>query len=133
MNETGLITIESKHSFAETLKRLDSALRSARMTVFAVFDHAAAASEAGLPLRPTTVLAFGNPSAGTALMQANQVAGIDLPLKILVWEDQGGIAKLTHSNPSTLAERYSLGTKVAPQIAGMAKLLASVTEAAAGG
>ena len=132
MNETGLITIESKHSFAETLKRLDSALQSARMTVFAVFDHAAAASEAGLQLRPTTVLAFGNPAAGTALMQANQLAGIDLPLKILVWEDQGGIAKLTHSNPITLAERYSLGTKIAPQIAGMARLLACIAEAAGG-
>ena len=132
MSETGLITIESKHSFAETLKRLNSALQSAKMTVFAVIDHAAAASEAGLTLRPTTVLAFGNPAAGTKLMQVNQLSGIDLPLKILVWEDPAGITKLTHNDPHRLAERYSLGTEAAPQIAGMAKLLGSVTEAAAG-
>src|SRR5487761_409961 len=130
MSETGLITVVSEHSFAETLKRLNSALQSAKMTVFAVFDHAAAASEAGLTLRPTTVLAFGNPAAGTKLMQVNQLSGIDLPLKILVWEDPAGITKLTHNDPHRLAERYSLGTEAAPQIAGMAKLLGSVTEAA---
>lgn len=133
MNETGLITIASKHSFSETLKRLNSALQSAKMTVFAVFDHAAAASKAGLPLRPTTVLAFGNPAAGTKLMQANQLAGIDLPLKILVWEDQVSTTRLAYNDPRSLAELYSLGSETAPLIAGMAKLLLSVTEAAAGG
>ncbi len=132
MSETGLITVVSEHSFEETLKRLNSALQSAKMTVFAVIDHAAAASEAGLSLRPTTVIAFGNPAAGTKLMQVNQLAGIDLPLKILVWEDQAGVTKLTHSDPNCLAERYSLGTETASQIAGMAKLLASLSEAAAG-
>jgi uncharacterized protein (DUF302 family) len=101
MTDTALITIGSKHSFAETLKRLNSAIHSAGMTVFAVFDHAAAAGEAGLSLRPTAVIAFGNPAAGTKLMQANQVAGIDLPLKILVWEDQAGATKLTHHDPQS--------------------------------
>jgi uncharacterized protein (DUF302 family) len=132
MNERGLITIDSQHSPDVTLKRLHSELQSAGMTVFATFDHAAAAKEAGMFLRPTTVVAFGNPAAGTKLMQENQLAGIDLPLKILVWEDPAGITKLTHNDPHWIAERHSLGTVVA-QIAGMAKLLASVTETAAAG
>ncbi len=133
MSEPGLITVESKHSFEETLKRLNAAIQSAKMTVFAVFDHAAAARESGLQLRPTTVIAFGNPAAGTRLMQSSQIAGIDLPLKILVWKDQAGTTKLTHNDPHWLAERHSLGAEIAPQIAGMAKLLASVSMAAAGG
>jgi uncharacterized protein (DUF302 family) len=131
MIDTALITIGSKHSFTETLKRLNSAIHSAGMTVFAVFDHAAAAGEAGLSLRPTAVIAFGNPAAGTKLMQVNQLAGIDLPLKVLVWEDQAGATKLTHHDPHELASQYSLGAGTAPQIAGMAKLLASVAESAA--
>ncbi len=133
MSENGLITVQSKHSFDETLKRLNSAIQLAKMTVFAVFDHSAAASEAGLSLRPTTVITFGNPAAGTKLMQSNQIAGIDLPLKILVWEGQAGITKLTHNDTQWLAQRHSLGTETAPQISGMAKLLASLSEAAAGG
>jgi uncharacterized protein (DUF302 family) len=131
MNERGLITMTSRHSADETLKRLRSSIQSAGMTVFAVFDHAAAAREVGLSLRPTTVITFGNPTAGTKLMQVNQVAGIDLPLKILVWEDQAGTANLTHSDPYWLSERHSLGEAATPQIAAMAKLLASVTENAA--
>ncbi len=133
MSESGLMTVVSEHSFEETLKRLNAAIQSAKMTVFAVFDHAAAANEAGLSLRPTTVIAFGNPAAGTKLMQSNQVAGIDLPLKILIWEDPAGITKLTHNDPHLLSERHSLGTETALQIAGMAKLLTSVSEAAASG
>ncbi|MGH9513091.1 MAG: DUF302 domain-containing protein [Terriglobales bacterium] len=131
MNNDGLITVQSKNSFAGTLNRLKSAIQSAGMTVFAVFDHAAGAGEVGLSLRPTTVIAFGSPAAGTKLMQANQIAGIDLPLKILAWEGEDGITKLTYNDPHWLAERHSLGAEVTPQIAGMTKLLASITESAA--
>lgn len=98
------------------------------MAVFAVFDHAAAAKDAGLSLRPTTVLAFGNPAAGTKLMQANQVAGLDLPLKILVWEDESGAAKITYNDPRWLAARHQLGAQTEPVIAAMANLLASLAE-----
>ena len=87
MNEMGLVTVSSAYSAAQTLDRLQTAIQAAGMTVFAVFDHTKAASQAGLELRPTTVVAFGNPAAGTMLMQVNQTMGIDLPLKILVWED----------------------------------------------
>jgi uncharacterized protein (DUF302 family) len=131
MSESGLITIKCKLSAAETLNRLRSALESAGVTVFAVVDHAASAAAAGLPLRPTTLIIFGNPAAGTPLMQANQLAGIDLPLKVLVWEDQTRAANLSYENPQRLAERRSLGPQIAPQIAAMAKLLDTVTHKAA--
>lgn len=126
MNETGLVTVSSKYSAAETLERLQAAIRSAGMKVFSFIDHAAAAKEVGLTLRPTVVIAFGNPAAGTKLMLADQVAGIDLPLKILVWEDQAGVAKITYNDPNWLAERHSLGAETATPIAAMTKLLASL-------
>ena len=127
----GLVTVESSFPTSETLARLQSALQAANMAVFATFDHADAAKKAGLELRPTTVLAFGNPAAGTKLMQSNQAAGIDLPLKILVWEDESGKAKLSYNDPAWLAERHSLRQETTPVIAGMTKLLASVTLKAA--
>lgn len=126
MNETGLVTVSSAYTVGETLERLLSAIRAAGMTVFAVFDHAAAANFAGLSLRPTTVVAFGNPAAGTRLMQANQVAGIDLPLKILVWEDESNAARLTYNDPRWLAGRRLLGTGTDAVIAAMAGLLDSL-------
>jgi uncharacterized protein (DUF302 family) len=130
MSETGLITVNSTLSATDTLTRLQAALQGVGMAVFAVFDHAAAAKDAGLSLRPTTVLAFGNPAAGTKLMQANQVAGLDLPLKILVWEDESGAAKITYNDPRWLAARHQLGAQTEPVIAAMANLLASLAEKA---
>jgi uncharacterized protein (DUF302 family) len=133
MNENGLVTVDSAYPAAETLGRLQTAIQAAGMTVFAAIDHADAAKKVGLALRPTTVLAFGNPAAGTKLMQSNQVAGIDLPLKILLWENESGTAKLTYNDPSWLATRHALGTETGPMIAGMKNLLASLTQKAATG
>ena len=130
---SGLVTVDSNFTASETLANLQSALQAANMTVFATFDHADAAKKVGLELRPTAVLAFGNPAAGTKLMQSNQAAGIDLPLKILVWEDESGKAKLSYNDPVWLAERHALGSSAAPVIAGMTKLLATLTQKAAKG
>jgi uncharacterized protein (DUF302 family) len=127
----GLITVESAYSAAETRARLQSALLAAGMTVFSTIDHAEAAKQVGLTLRPTTVIAFGNPAAGTKLMQVNQMAGIDLPLKILLWEDDGGKAKLTYNDPAWIAERHELSTGTTPVITAMSNLLASLAEKAA--
>ncbi len=126
MNAAGLVTVSSEYPAAETLERLQTAIQSAGMKVFSLIDHAAAAKEVGLELRPTVVITFGNPAAGTKLMLANQVAGIDLPLKILVWEDQSGGAKITYNDPNWLAVRHSLGAETAVTIAAMTKLLASL-------
>src|SRR5262245_22206514 len=102
MSDNGLITVDSAYPAVETLNRLQTALQTAGLAVFATIDHAGAAQKVGLALPPTTVIAFGNPAAGTKLMQSNQMSGIDLPLKILVWENESGAAKLTYNDPDWL-------------------------------
>ena len=133
MNETGLVTLSSKYDAAETFARLQSAIEATGNKIFAVFDHASAANSVGLSLRPTTVVAFGNPAAGTKLMRHNQVVGLDLPLKILVWEDESKTVKLSYNDPHWLAQRHGLGAESEPVIAAMTGLLASLTEKAAKG
>ena len=96
------------------------------MTVFARIDHAAGAAAAGLPLRPTELLIFGNAKAGTPLMQANQAIGIDLPLKALVYEDAAGKVWLSYNDPHWLAQRHELGVAVAQTVGVMAAALNAV-------
>jgi uncharacterized protein (DUF302 family) len=97
--DDGLVTLQSSHDFATTLERLTAALEAKGVRVFAQIDHAAGATSAGLELRPTTLVVFGNPVAGTPLMQAAQTVGIDLPLKALVWQDAQGAVHLTYNDP----------------------------------
>src|SRR5262245_53751821 len=93
----GLITRPSNYGPRETMDRLAAAVADHGMKVMARIDHAAAAAEVGLVLRPTEVLIFGNPRGGTPLMQAVQTMGIDLPLKALVWEDEDGQTWLSYN------------------------------------
>lgn len=104
----GLITIESKFEPKATAERLAGEIKAHGMTVFARIDHAALAAEAGLTLRPTEVILFGNPRGGTPLMQAGQTVGIDLPLKALVWQDAAGKTQLSYNAPDWLAKRHGL-------------------------
>jgi uncharacterized protein (DUF302 family) len=131
MNENGLITIRSGNSVKVTVDRLEADLKAKGITVFARIDHAAGAVSAGMPLRPTELLIFGNPKAGTPLMQANQTIGIDLPLKVLVWEDAGGSVWITYNDPAWLAQRHQLGNNGAAAVKAMAGMLAKLAEAAA--
>ncbi len=101
----GLVTRPSAHPVRETLDRFAAAVRAAGWTVFTEIDHAAAAREAGLPLRPRTVLFFGNPRGGTPAMQAHPTLALDLPMRILVWEDEAGRAFLTRSSGEDIARR----------------------------
>jgi uncharacterized protein (DUF302 family) len=107
-NIPGLSTIPSTHGFAETVQKIESLLSAKNIHLFAKIDHAAGAREVGLSLRPTVVLLFGNPQAGTPLMQSRQTIGIDLPLKILVWEDESGKAWLSYNHPAYLAQRHGI-------------------------
>ncbi len=132
MNEDGLITIRSRNSVKVTVDRLEARLKPGGITVFARIDHGAGATSAGMPLRPTELLIFGNPKAGTPLMQANQTIGIDLPLKVLVWEDAGGGVWITYNDPTWLAQRHKLGDNAAEAVEAMAGALAKLAEAAAG-
>ena len=114
MAADGLISLPSRHSAGETMQRLLAALAARDMTVFARVDHTANAAAAGVPLRPTEVVLFGNPKGGTALMQDQQTAGIDLPLKALVWEDAAGKTWLSYNDPTWLTQRHALGGTAPP-------------------
>ena len=108
MAADGLITLRSAFGPEETMHRLEAEVRARGMTVFAHIDHAAGAAAAGLPLRPTDLLIFGNAKGGTPLMQALQTIGIDLPLKALVWQDAAGITWLSYNDPHWTAQRHGL-------------------------
>ena len=102
------VTLPSAHGLAETVKRLRALIAQKGIEEFAHIDHAAGARKARLPLRPTQVLIFGNPQAGTPLMQSRQTIGLDLPLRVLVWEDQEGKVWLSYHRPSFLAQLHQV-------------------------
>jgi uncharacterized protein (DUF302 family) len=104
----GLTTFKSSYPPQETMSRLETAVKAKGLTVFARIDHAEGASAAGLSLRPTEVLIFGNAKGGTPLMQAEQTIGIDLPLKALVWRDAAGETWLSLNDPAWLAARHGV-------------------------
>jgi len=120
----GLIVTPSAHGPAETMRKLIDAVIEKGLVVLAHIDHAGAAAKAGLELRPTDLLIFGNAKGGTPLMQADQTMGIDLPLKALVWQDQDGHTLLGYNDPAWLAERH--GVKNEQVVAAMRAALAAV-------
>jgi uncharacterized protein (DUF302 family) len=123
MAADGLTTLSSSHGPKDTMDRLAAEIAARGMTVFARVDHAAGAAEAGLPLRPTELLIFGNAKGGTPLMQSEQTIGIDLPLKALVWQDASGRTWLSYNDPGWLAKRHGLGAEVDPAVKAMAAAL----------
>ena len=120
---SGLIHLESKHSVDETLQRLETLLREKNVQVFALVDHSGEAAKAGLTLRPTKLLIFGNPKGGTPLMQAAPTVAIDLPLKALIWEDASGKVRLTYNDPAYLQQRHDVPAELVGNIAGVSPLL----------
>jgi uncharacterized protein (DUF302 family) len=128
----GLTIVESGHDPAQTTDRLVAAITARGMAIMARVDHAAAAASVGMDLRPTQVVLFGNPRAGTPLMQAAQTIGIDLPLKVLVWQDEAGRTFLGYNDPSWLAARHGLAAAT-PTLEAMTKGLAALAHEAAGG
>jgi uncharacterized protein (DUF302 family) len=128
----GLISIPSSVGLKQTIDRLETELKAKGLTIFARIDHAAGAAQAGLLLRPTKLLIFGNAKAGTPLMEANQEGGIDLPLKPLVWEDSRGKTWLSYNDPRWLAKRHGLGPDMDQAInamaAGVSAIAKKVTE-----
>ena len=123
MDVEGLTTIKSSYGPKETLDRLEAEVKARGLTVFARINHAAGAAQADLALRPTEVLVFGNAKGGTPLMQASQSIGIDLPLRILVWEDESGQIWLAYNEPSWLAKRHGLGPESQPSVDALAAAL----------
>jgi uncharacterized protein (DUF302 family) len=107
----GLKTMASSFSPKETMERLESEISAKGMKVFARVDHAAGAADAGLFLRPTDLIIFGNARAGTPLLQASQTVGIDLPLKALVWQDEAGKTWLSYYEPNWIIGAPRLGDR----------------------
>lgn len=106
--EKGLVTLQSNHSVKDTANKLASIIESKGMTVFARVDHQKNAAGVNLELRPTQVIMFGNPKAGTPLMQCEQSVAIDLPQKILISEDADNKVWLSYNNPDYLKTRHDI-------------------------
>jgi uncharacterized protein (DUF302 family) len=119
--ESGTVTKVSPRPVAATVTRLTELAASKGMKVFAVIDQRAEAEHAGLELRETVLVIFGSPVAGTPVMDAAPLAALDLPLKVLVWDD-GGQAKVTYTAPETLAARYGLTPELTARLAGIGPL-----------
>jgi len=128
----GLITLRSNYDPKDTMDRLEAAVKAKGLTVFAHVDHAAGAAAVGLPLRPTDLLVFGNARGGTPLMQSAQTIAIDLPLKILVWQDATGATWLSYNDPSWLAKRHGLNADVEATVSALTTAVHAVAKAAAG-
>jgi uncharacterized protein (DUF302 family) len=103
--DAGLVTRPSPHSVRDTIDRFAAAVRAANWVVFTEIDHAAAAQAAGLTLRPRTVVVFGNPRGGTPAMAASPTLALDLPLRVLVWQDDAGATQVTRSTGDDTAAR----------------------------
>ena len=107
-SDDDMITKKSSYDVATTLDRLEKIVEEKGIRVMARVDHAKNAQDVSMELRPTQLLIFGNPKLGTALMQVDQRIGLDLPMKVLVWEDQNGNVWLAYVDPRELAERHGI-------------------------
>jgi uncharacterized protein (DUF302 family)/uncharacterized membrane protein YidH (DUF202 family) len=124
----GLIHRLSKHSVDETLERLKHTLQAKGVTLFALVDHSGEAEKVGLKMRPTKLVIFGSPKAGTPLMLAAPGSAIDLPLKILIWEDSEGKVWVSYNSPMYLRERHGLPQELLRNIAVIEIFAAAVAE-----
>jgi uncharacterized protein (DUF302 family) len=129
----GLITVASNYPAGETIDRLSAAATKAGFAIFARVDHAKGAADVGTLLRPTQLLLFGQARGGTPLMEENQTAGIDLPLKALAWTDENGQTWLSYNDPEWIAQRHGLGAPSASAVRAMQGGLAKLASAATGG
>jgi uncharacterized protein (DUF302 family) len=131
MADDGVVNIASNYAVKETIDRLETLVRDKGITVFARIDHAAGATSVGMALRPMELLIFGDPRAGTPLMQERQIVGIDLPLKMLGWEDEAGRVWLSYIDLRWLADRHRLGDGAKGTVDRLAATLAVLAESAA--
>ena len=124
-------TLLSSEGFAATVERLEQAIADEGLTLLTTIDHAANAENVGLELRPTTVLLFGNPEVGTPLMQAAPTLALDLPQRMLVWENEVGDVFVTWRDPTVLASEHGLQPDQAP-LPNIAALLEALAQTATG-
>jgi len=126
---SGVVILRSSHAVAATVDRLDAALRSRGILVFARIDFSQDAARAGLEMRPAQLLIFGNPRAGTPLLRAAATVGLDLPLKAYVWEDASGEHWLGYNDPAYLVGRHGLDPSLAANLSAVIPLLEAAARA----
>jgi uncharacterized protein (DUF302 family) len=126
--KNGIVNVASNHSVDETVERVKSILQSKGITLFVLIDHSGEAEKVGLKMPPTKLLIFGSPKAGTPLMPAAPSIAIDLPLKILVWQDGQGKVWLSYNSPEYLRERHRLPAELLPNIAVVETLAANAAK-----
>ena len=124
----GIIDKPGNHSVDETAEKLQAILRAKGIALFALVDHSGEAAKAGMKMRPTKLLIFGNPKAGTPLMQASPSVAIDLPLKILIWEDAAGKVWVSYNSSAYLRERHHLPEELERNIAVVETLAAEAAK-----
>jgi uncharacterized protein (DUF302 family) len=122
-NESGITRITSHHSVTTTLERLESLLKERGVMVFARIDFSGDAARAGMTMQPEQMLIFGNPKAGTPLMQSVPAAGLDLPLKALVWQDAQGQTQVAYNDPQYIIRRHRLDAAFAANLAAVVPLI----------
>jgi uncharacterized protein (DUF302 family) len=128
MSANGIIDIVSNHSVDEVVEKLKGILSAKSVTLFALVDHSGEAAKAGMTMPPTKLLIFGSPKAGTPLMLASPSIAIDLPLKILVWEDSDGKTWVSYNAPDYLRERHGVPQELMQNIAVIEVLAAKAAE-----
>jgi uncharacterized protein (DUF302 family) len=124
----GIIDEPSNHTVEQMVEKLKNILQAKGVTLFALVDHSGEAEKVGMKMRPTKLLIFGNPKAGTPLMLAAPSVAIDLPLKILVWEDAQGKVWVSYNSPEFLKERHGLPAELLQNIAVVETLAAKARE-----
>jgi uncharacterized protein (DUF302 family) len=124
----GLVTIPCHQSVEQTVQKLEGILQAKGVKLFALVDHSGEAKKAGIDMRPTKLLIFGNPKAGTPLMIASPCLAIDLPLKILVWEDGEGKVRVSYNTAEYLQERHGFPPEMIQNIAVVEALVAKAAE-----
>src|SRR5437667_10575403 len=127
-SDNGIITLPSQHSVDQTVEKLQALLRAKGVTLFALVDHSGEAAKVGMKLPPTKLVIFGNPKAGTPLMLAAPSAAIDLPLKILIWEDAQGKIWLSYNSSEYLQKRHGLPQELLQNIAVVETLATKAAE-----
>lgn len=125
---TGIVSVESRHSLEETVEKFTGILQAKGVKLFALVDHSGEAEAVGLKMRPTKLLIFGNPRAGTPLMVASPSIAIDLPLKVLIAEDEAGKVWISYSSPEYLQERHGLAAEMTAPLASVQQLVSMARE-----
>lgn len=128
MNANGIVTVRSSHSVEDTVASLQKIFDAKGLTLFALIDHSGEAAKVGMTMPPTKLLIFGDPKAGTPIMLASPSSALDLPLKILVYEDHGGMVRVAYNDPAYLGERHGIPDTLLPNIAGVTALVAKISE-----